>query len=115
MLQAYDSQLWSTLESSLLIPLCRHIESDLRLHHHAALLTGVPPINPNSSEVLNMTPLLDVPALQLSTSVVDIRYGVLMQSVMLFAALIWCGKTSCGIFQLLNMHAEMDWSRGLTL
>ena len=73
-LQAYDQQLWSTLERVLLAPLCHHIESGLRLQHHAALLTGVPPINPNSSDVLDVTPLLQVPALQLSTRLVDIRY-----------------------------------------
>ena len=74
MLQAYDEQLWATLERVLLAPLCQHIESGLRLHHHAALLTGVPPINPNSADVLNVTPLLQVPALQLFTRLVNIRY-----------------------------------------
>ena len=74
MLQAYDEQLWSTLERVLLGPLCQHIESGLRLHHHAALLTGVAPMNPNSADVLDVTPLLQVPALQLFTRLVNIRY-----------------------------------------
>lgn len=73
MLQAYDQQLWSILERVLLEPLCQHIESGLRLHHHAALLTGVPPMNPNSPGLLDVTPLLQVPTLQLSTRVVTIR------------------------------------------
>ena len=72
-LQAYEQQLWSTLERALLKPLCQRVESDLRLHHHAALLTGVPPINPNSTHVLDVTPLLDVPPWQLATRAVDIR------------------------------------------
>ena len=72
-MQVYSQQLWSTLERSLLKPLCQHIESDLRLHHHAALLTGVPPNNPKSTHVLDVTPLLDVPPLQLATRAVDIR------------------------------------------
>lgn len=74
-MQAYDDQLWSTLETVLLTPLCRHIESGLRLHHHAALLTGVLPLNPNSPDVLEVTPLLQVPALRLSTRVLHIRYA----------------------------------------
>lgn len=73
MLQAYDQQLWSILERVLLRPLCQHIESGLRLHHHAALLTGVPPMNPNSPGLLDVTPLLQVPTLQLSTRAVTIR------------------------------------------
>ena len=72
-LQVYDSQLWSTLEQVLLKPLCQHIESDLRLHHHAALLTGVPPLTPSSGGLLDVTQLLQVPPLQLSTRLVDIR------------------------------------------
>ena len=73
MLQAYDQQLWSTLERVLLAPLCHHIESGLRLHHHAALLTGVAPMNPNSANVLDVTPLLQLPVLQLSNRLVNVR------------------------------------------
>ncbi|KAL3162328.1 hypothetical protein ABBQ32_010012 [Trebouxia sp. C0010 RCD-2024] len=89
LIQAYDEQLWSTLETVLLSPLCHRIESGLRLHHHAALLTGVPPLNPNSPDVLDVTPLLQVPALRLSTRVVHIRAyveGALTASFRSYAA-----------------------------
>ena len=72
----YDDQLWATLEHTLLKPLWQRIETDLRLHHHAALLTGVPPLNPITGGVLDVTPLLDVDVLQLSTQTVDIRQVV---------------------------------------
>lgn len=73
LIQVYDDQLWSSLEQVLLLPLCQRIETDLRLHHHAALLTGVPPMNPLSTDMLDVTPLLEVDTLQLSTRAVDIR------------------------------------------
>ena len=72
-MQVYDDQLWSTLEQVLLLPLCQRIETDLRLHHHAALLTGVAPMNPLTSDMLDVNPLLDVETLHLSTKTVDIR------------------------------------------
>ena len=74
LIQVYDDQLWSSLEQVLLLPLCQRIETDLRLHHHAALLTGVPPMNPHSTDMLDVTPLLEVDTLQLSTRAVDIRW-----------------------------------------
>ncbi len=72
-LQVYDDQLWSTLEQVVLAPLCQRIETDLRLHHHAALLTGVPPMNLLTHDILDVNPLLEVDQLVLSTRVVDIR------------------------------------------
>ena len=66
------------LERVLLKPLCQRIEADLRLHHHAALLTGVPAMNPHSPIVLDATLLLEVPPLQLSGRTIDIRYGHLL-------------------------------------
>ncbi|KAL0047176.1 hypothetical protein WJX82_008696 [Trebouxia sp. C0006] len=71
--QVYDDQLWSTLEQVVLAPLCQRIETDLRLHHHAALLTGVPPMNLLTHDILDVNPLLEVDQLVLSTRVVDIR------------------------------------------
>ena len=66
MAQVYDEQLWSTLEQVLLIPLSQRIETDLRLQHHAALLTGVPAMNPLTSGLLDVTSLLEVDPLHLS-------------------------------------------------
>ncbi|KAL0039142.1 hypothetical protein WJX77_009062 [Trebouxia sp. C0004] len=71
--QAYDDQLWLTLEQVVLLPLSQRIETDLRLHHHAALLTGVPPMNPLTHDIMDVNPLLEVDKLVLSTRVVDIR------------------------------------------
>ncbi|KAA6428773.1 MAG: hypothetical protein FRX49_01648 [Trebouxia sp. A1-2] len=71
--KVYDDHLWSTLEQVVLMPLCQRTETDLRLHHHAALLTGIPPMNPLTHDILDVNPLLEVDQLVLSTRVVDVR------------------------------------------
>lgn len=69
----YDTELYATVERVLLIPLCDRIETDLRLHHHAAALVGVPPLNPLTNPLLDVTPLLEVEGLHLATMSIDIR------------------------------------------
>lgn len=69
----YDEQLLAAIESQLLLPLCMRIETDLRLHHHAAALVGVTPLNPLTTPLLDLTPLLDMDAVHLLTESVDIR------------------------------------------
>lgn len=69
----YDEQLLAAIESQLLLPLCARIETDLRLHHHAAALVGVTPLNPLTTPLLDLTPLLDMDTVHLLTESVDIR------------------------------------------
>ena len=57
----------------LLVPLWQRVETDLRLDHHAALLTGVPPLNPVTGNVLDVTPLLEMDSMQLAAQSVDVR------------------------------------------
>lgn len=61
------------MERVLLLPLCDLVETDLRLQHHAAALVGVTPLNPLTTPMLDLTPLLDVECLELATVSINIR------------------------------------------
>lgn len=61
------------VESTVLQPLCDHIEKDLRLQHHAAALVGVTPLNPLTAPMLDWGLLLNTDSLQLATVSVNIR------------------------------------------
>lgn len=80
-MQMYDEGVHSALVKGLLLPLCEHIETDLRLHHHSAALVGVTPLNPLTTPLLDVSCLLEVERLQLATRSLDIRHAFTHSSV----------------------------------
>jgi hypothetical protein len=68
--QAFDEELLGVLNETLVQPLVRELEADLRLHAHARRQTGdmLP-----SAPVCDYSPILRLPALRLLTRSMSIR------------------------------------------
>ena len=83
--QAYDSELLARVEQGLLQWLCRQVESDLRLHLHAAQEPGLS-LNSASSALRSLLPLLRLAPIRLNTRVLHIRWApsLLLDDILCF-------------------------------
>jgi len=70
--QAFDNELLGKVEKGLLLWLCQQVESDLRLHLHAAQEPGLS-LNSASSAMRSVLPLVNLPNIRLHTRVLSVR------------------------------------------
>ena len=73
--QAYDNELLARVERGLLQWLCQQVESDLRLHLHAAQEPGLS-LNSASSAMRSVLPLIKLAPIRLHTRVLCIRWDL---------------------------------------
>lgn len=72
----FRSVLRETLQSEIVRPLCRDIETDLRLHTHTKHLDHMQTINPKTENIRPLKPFLDIPKLRVLGILVDIKEEV---------------------------------------
>ena len=70
--QAYDDELLGLVKKGLLRWLCQQVESDLRLHLHAAQEPGLS-LNSASSAMRSVLPLINLTPIRLHTRVLCVR------------------------------------------
>jgi len=73
---AYRAFLRDTLRSEVILPLCRDIENDLRLHIHAKNLDHMQTINPKAENSRPLRPFLDLAPLRILGLMVNIKNEV---------------------------------------
>ncbi|XP_026660870.2 WASH complex subunit 4-like isoform X2 [Phoenix dactylifera] len=72
-LQSYEKEIEDHLKNEIVAPLCRDIETDLRLHVHSTHLKGSVLVNPKKTGVRNLSWYLQMKPLQLPFKFIDIR------------------------------------------
>jgi len=72
----YRSLLKRTLTTQIVEPLCRDIETDLRLHVHTKHLNHVQTLNPKTENLRPLRPFLDIAPLKILGLVVNIKNEV---------------------------------------
>ncbi|GJN01017.1 hypothetical protein PR202_ga18249 [Eleusine coracana subsp. coracana] len=75
-LQSYVEEIESALKEEVVAPLCRDIETDLRLHVHSTHLKGTVAVNPTKTGVRNLSWCLRMRPLRLPFKFVDIKFLV---------------------------------------
>ncbi|XP_010934687.1 uncharacterized protein [Elaeis guineensis] len=72
-LRSYEKEIEDALKNEIVAPLCRDIETDLRLHVHSTHLKGSVLVNPTKTGVRNLSWYLQMKPLQLPFKFIDIR------------------------------------------
>ncbi|XP_072994798.1 uncharacterized protein [Typha latifolia] len=72
-LQSYEEEIEDTLKSEIIAPLCRDIETDLRLHVHSTHLKGSVSVNPTKTGVQNLSWYLRMKMLRLPFKIIDLN------------------------------------------
>ncbi|OEL37588.1 WASH complex subunit 7, partial [Dichanthelium oligosanthes] len=72
-LQSYEEDIENALREEVVTPLCRDIETDLRLHVHSTHLKGAVVVNPTKTGVRNLSWYLRMKPLRLPFKFVDIK------------------------------------------
>uniref|UniRef100_A0A0E0A4P5 WASH complex subunit 4 N-terminal domain-containing protein n=1 Tax=Oryza glumipatula TaxID=40148 RepID=A0A0E0A4P5_9ORYZ len=72
-LQHYEEEIENALRKEVVAPLCRDIETDLRLHVHSTHLKGSVFVNPTKTGVRNLSWYLRMKPLRLPSKFVDIK------------------------------------------
>ncbi|KAG6552860.1 hypothetical protein Mapa_005515 [Marchantia paleacea] len=75
-IESYEKEMEEAITSELVAPLCRDIETDLRLHVHSAHLKGAVNINPTKTGVRDLSWFLHLKPLRLSSKRIHIRSRV---------------------------------------
>ncbi|KAK3128319.1 hypothetical protein QOZ80_6BG0459880 [Eleusine coracana subsp. coracana] len=75
-LQSYVEEIESALKEEVVAPLCRDIETDLRLHVHSTHLKGTVAVNPTKTGVRNLSWCLRMRPLRLPFKFVDVKFLV---------------------------------------
>lgn len=73
---AYRAFLRDTLRAEIIMPLCRDIENDLRMHIHTKNLQHMQTLNPKTENARPFRPLLDLPPLRILGLMVNIKNEV---------------------------------------
>lgn len=76
--ESYERELGDSIINEVVMPLCRDIETDLRLHVHSAHLKGTVNVNPTKTGVRDLSWLLQVSPLRLDTKYIHIKTRVEM-------------------------------------
>ncbi|THU58110.1 hypothetical protein C4D60_Mb03t10730 [Musa balbisiana] len=71
-LEAYEKQIEYGVKNEIVGPLCRDIETDLRLHVHSTYLKGSVVVNPTKTGVRNLSWYLQIKPLLLPSKLIDI-------------------------------------------
>ncbi|CAN6208853.1 unnamed protein product [Urochloa humidicola] len=72
-LQCYQEDIENALREEVVAPLCRDIETDLRLHVHSTHLKGAVVVNPTKTGVRNLSWYLRMKPLRLPFKFVDVK------------------------------------------
>ncbi|KAF8732817.1 hypothetical protein HU200_015159 [Digitaria exilis] len=72
-LQSYEEDIENAVREEVVAPLCRDIETDLRLHVHSTHLKGAVVVNPTKTGVRNLSWYLRMKPLQLPFKFVDVK------------------------------------------
>ncbi|XP_062233658.1 uncharacterized protein LOC133930903 isoform X2 [Phragmites australis] len=72
-LQSYEEEIENALREEVVAPLCRDIETDLRLHVHSTHLKGTVVVNPTRTGVRNLSWYLRMRPLRLPFKFVDVK------------------------------------------
>ncbi|RCV20061.1 hypothetical protein SETIT_4G026000v2 [Setaria italica] len=72
-LQSYEEDIENALREEVVAPLCRDIETDLRLHVHSTRLKGAVVVNPTKTGVRNLSWYLRMKPLRLPFKFVDVK------------------------------------------
>ncbi|TVU12764.1 hypothetical protein EJB05_46421, partial [Eragrostis curvula] len=75
-LQSYEQEIENALKEEVVAPLCRDIETDLRLHVHSTHLKGTVAVNPTKTGVRNLSWCLRMRPLRLPFKFVDVKFLV---------------------------------------
>ncbi|XP_042465090.1 WASH complex subunit 4-like isoform X2 [Zingiber officinale] len=75
-LEAYQNEIEYGVKNEIIIPLCRDIENDLRLHVHSTYFKGSVVVNPTKTGVRNLAWYLAIKPLHLSFKFIDISSHV---------------------------------------
>uniref|UniRef100_A0A0D9WLI9 WASH complex subunit 4 N-terminal domain-containing protein n=1 Tax=Leersia perrieri TaxID=77586 RepID=A0A0D9WLI9_9ORYZ len=120
-LQCYEEEIEDALRKEVVAPLCRDIETDLRLHVHSTHLKGTVSVNPTKTGVCNLSWYLRMKPLRLPSKFVDIKLLVenhlnsafYTYSVMssydsrMYAEMHQLGELKYGV-ELENFHLTVD-------
>lgn len=71
--KSYEKEIEDALKNEIVAPLCRDIETDLRLHVHSAHLKGSVLVNPTKTGVRNLSWYLQMKPLRLPFKFIDLR------------------------------------------
>ncbi|KAL6606587.1 hypothetical protein ACP70R_042240 [Stipagrostis hirtigluma subsp. patula] len=71
--QFYEEEIENALREEVVAPLCRDIETDLRLHVHSTHLKGAVVVNPTKTGVRNLSWYLRMRPLRLPSKFVDVK------------------------------------------
>ncbi|WOK95333.1 WASH complex subunit 7-like isoform X1 [Canna indica] len=72
-LETYEKEIEYGVKNEIVAPLCRDIETDLRLHVHSTYLKGSVVVNPTKTGVRNLAWYLEIKPLRLPFKFIDIR------------------------------------------
>ncbi|XP_066370406.1 uncharacterized protein [Miscanthus floridulus] len=72
-LRSYEEDIENALREEVVAPLCRDIETDLRLHVHSTHLKGAVDVNPTKTGVCNLSWYLRMRPLRLPVKFVDVK------------------------------------------
>lgn len=75
-LKLYEEEIENAVKNEIITPLCRDIETDLRLHVHSTHLKGSVNVNPTKTGVRNLSWYLQMRPLQLPSKRIDIKLNV---------------------------------------
>ncbi|XP_040380972.1 WASH complex subunit 4-like isoform X2 [Oryza brachyantha] len=120
-LQCYEEEIEHALRKEVVAPLCRDIETDLRLHVHSTHLKGAVFVNPTKTGVRNLSWYLRMKPLRLPSKFIDIKLLVeshlnsafYTYSVMsnydnrMYAEMHQLGELKYGV-ELEDFHLSMD-------
>jgi len=73
---AFRAFLRDTLRAQVVLPLCRDIETDLRLHVHTKNLAHMQAVNPKAANSRLLRPFLDLPPLRVLGLIVNVKNEV---------------------------------------
>ena len=62
---ALQNYIESSLEREIIQPLCRDIETDLRIHLHSARIVGIAEVNPFKNGVRDLSLFTNLPAMRM--------------------------------------------------
>ncbi|CAL5050704.1 unnamed protein product [Urochloa decumbens] len=120
-LQSYEEDIENALREEVVAPLCRDIETDLRLHVHSTHLKGAVVVNPTKTGVRNLSWYLRMKPLRLPFKLVDVKllvenhlnYAFYTYSVMpnydnkIYAEMHELGQLKYGV-ELEDFHLTVD-------
>ncbi|XP_058104663.1 uncharacterized protein LOC131248403 isoform X2 [Magnolia sinica] len=75
-IQSHEEEIENAMKNEIIMPLCRDIETDLRLHVHSTNLRGSVHVNPTKTGVRNLSWYLQMKPLRLPFKYIDIKLHV---------------------------------------